>query len=92
MENLATDSTSQQQPADMQTIPVRESLDAELTSCPQTAVNTEAVWMTVAVIMTLLAITATTIAVVMGFLLYVKNKQRHSREANSDVRLGEFIY
>ena len=81
-----TDSPSRQDSA-----LARESMDAELSSCPQGADGAQLAWMIVAIIMTTLAITTTSIAVVMGLLMYVKRKKGHSKGANSDSRLGEFI-
>ena len=85
----ATKSLLPHQSAESQTIPVRGSMDAKVTSCPQSAVNTQIVWTTVAVIMTTLAITTTIIAIIMGLLLYVKSKHNHSTEAHSHPPLGE---
>ena len=50
----------------------RESMDANLSSCSQTAGGAQLAWVIVALIMTTLAITTITIA--MGLLLYVKKK------------------
>ena len=51
---------------------------ATTTSCPQTA-EVQVVWIAAALLMTMLTITATTVAAVMGLLLYMKKKQEQSK-------------
>ena len=59
-----------------------ESTAAVITSCPQSA-DVQSVWMTVALIMTTLAILTTAITIGMGFLFCTKRKPEGSTGVES---------